>query len=142
VSVRELLRQAQITPMTYQTLVRHVSFMGRWRKGQDGFRREHLLALKAFALLRAHGLRISIAAGAVEEAFPAILKFTNEGTLPVPEAYKIGVRLMTVRGRIVTAPIDEPMPLGTVEVGRVEFDLRGIAALLPVEEEWIGTPIA
>ena len=129
--VRDLLKQAQITPMTYQTLLRNVSFMGRRRKGQDGFRREQLLALKSFALLRAHGLKISIAAAAVEAAFPAILKFANDGKLPTSEAYKVGVRMLSVRGRLLTAPIEAPIQSGTEEVGRVELDLRGVTALLP-----------
>ena len=117
--------------MTYQTLLRNVSFLGRRRKGQDAFRRDHLLALKAFALLRAHGLRISIAAAAIEAAFPAISIFANEGKLPIPEAYKVGVRMLSVRGRLLSAPISEPIQLGAEEVGRVELDLRGVAALLP-----------
>jgi hypothetical protein len=54
--------------MTYRTLVRNVSFMRPRRKGQEEFSRAELLALKAFALLRVHGLRSKIAAAAVELA--------------------------------------------------------------------------
>ena len=134
VGVQEQLKQAQITPMTYLTLLRNVSFLGRRRKGQDAFRRDHLLALKAFALLRAHGLKISIASEAIEAAFPAISKFASDGHLPVSDGYKVGVRMLSLRGRLVTAPLEAPIQLGAEEVGRVELDLRGVAALLPEAE--------
>ena len=118
--------------MTYRTLVRNVSFMRPRRKGQDEFSRAELLALKAFALLRVHGLRSKIAAAAVELAYPAITTFAINGKLRSRSDYKIGVRLMSVRGRLIATPINEAGHSGA-EVGRVELDLRGVAELLPGE---------
>lgn len=119
--------------MTYYGLLRTdaVSFMRRNRKAQDNFDREHLLAMKAFALLRAHGLRISLAGAAVEAAFPAIREFSHAGKLTSPESYKVGVRLFALRGKVRSAPLHDTPPPGAEELGRVEVDLRGIAALLP-----------
>jgi len=118
--------------MTYRTLVRNVSFLGPRRRGQEEFSRAELLALKAFALLRAHGLRSRIAAEALELAYPAIMNFTTNGKLRSRSAYKIGVRLMSVRGKLIATPLNEAGHPGA-EVGRVELDLRGLADLLAAE---------
>ena len=120
--------------MTYRTLVRNVSFMRPRRKGQEAFSPADLLALKAFALLRAHGLKSRIAAAAVELAYPAITTFSINGKLRSRSAYKLGVRLMSVRGKLVATPVTEIGHSG-VEVGRVELDLRGVADLLPGERK-------
>jgi hypothetical protein len=117
--------------MTYQTLRRNVSFMQRRKKGQGDFPREQLLALKVFALLRAHGLRSSIAAAATESAFPAISLFASKGALPRKDAYKVGARLVSIRGRLIASPLTTELEVGATEVGRVELDLRGVALLLP-----------
>lgn len=101
------------------------------RRGHPELSREDLLALKAFALLRAHGLNSRIAADAVESAHPSIVTFVKDGKLPSSNTYKVGARLMSVRGRIIAAPINGPVPSGATEVGRVELDLRGIVELLP-----------
>jgi hypothetical protein len=132
-AVETLLRQAGITAMTYQTLVRNVSFMGRRKKGQGDLPREQLLALKAFALLRAHGLRASVAASTVERAFPTICTFANAGKPPSGGAYKLGARLVSIRGRLRAIPIQDSAPRGAYEVGLIELDLRGVEALLPGE---------
>jgi hypothetical protein len=130
VTIHSTLKAAGITEMTYRALVRNVSFMHPRRKGQEEFSQAELLALKAFALLRAHGLRSSIAGAALELAYPEITRFTTNGKLRSRSAYKIGVRLMSVRGRLVATPINEAGHPGA-EVGRVELDLRGVAELLP-----------
>jgi hypothetical protein len=127
--------QAGITEMAYHALRRNVSFMRPRRKGQEELPQEHLLALKAFSLLRAHGLRPAIAAAAIEAAYPAILTYTRESRVPSPENYKVGVRLVTVRGKIVAAALDALPQAGVEEVGRVELDLRGIATLLPSHKQ-------
>jgi hypothetical protein len=119
--------------MTYRTLVRQGSFMRPRRKGQAEFTLVELLALKAFALLRAHGLRSGIAAAAIQRAYPSITTFATDGRLQVGTSYQLGVRLMSVRGRLIAATIGGPAPHGAEEVGRVELDLRGVAALLPAQ---------
>jgi hypothetical protein len=117
--------------MTYHTFVRNVSFMRPRRKGQPEFTLAELLALKAFALLRAHGLRSRIAASAVESALPSITTFATEGKLELDSAYKLGVRLMSVKGRLIAASLSGTAPSAAKDVGRIELDIRGVAALLP-----------
>jgi hypothetical protein len=117
--------------MTYRTLVRNVSFIRPRRKGQSEFSLQELLALKAFALLRAHGLKSRIAAAAVEIAYHSISTYAIEGKLQSDCDYKLGARLMSARGRLIAAPIHGVAPPGAEEVGRVELDVRGVAALLP-----------
>ena len=130
-SIPVQLIQAGITEMTYRALMRNASIIRSRRKGQPDFSRQELLALKAFALLRAHGLRSRVAGAAVENAYPAITTFATEGMLKRESAYKLGTRLLSVRGKLIAAPIDGITPSGAEEVGRIELDLRGIAALLP-----------
>lgn len=131
--IRALLKQAGISEPAYYALMRQdaVPFMRRKKKAQSSFRREHLLAMKAFALLRAHGLRSIVAGLAVKAAFPAISDFANGGKLASVESYKLGARLFSLKGKLRAIPLHDPAPPGSEELGRVELDLRGIAALLP-----------
>lgn len=134
--IRALLKQAGISEPAYYALMRQdaVPFMRRKKKAQSSFRPEHLLAMKAFALLRAHGLRSIVAGLAVKAAFPAICDFANDRKLGSSEAYKIGARLFSLKGKLRALPLQDSAPPGSEEVGRVELDLRGIAALLPLSE--------
>jgi hypothetical protein len=127
-----MLHEVGITEVTYLALRRHGtrSFNPRRLKGQGEFTVAQLLALKSFALLRAHGLKIQVAAEAVEACFPAIEKFALVGKLASESAYKVGVQIIATRGRLGTAPLD--VPAGDfITVGRIEVDLRGVSALLP-----------
>lgn len=92
--------------------------------------RSHILALKAFTLLRSHGLNNALAVRTIEEALPAITVFVRDGE-PPNKSFKFGVRIASVRGRLTMSPIDAPLLPAAKEVGRLEFDLRGIASLLP-----------
>jgi hypothetical protein len=126
-----MLQEVGVTEVTYLALRRHGtrSFNPRRLKRQGEFTFAQLLALKSFALLRAHGLKIQVAAAAVEASFPAMEKLALEGQLASESAYKVGVQIVAVRGRLGTAPLD--LPAGDfAAVGRIEVDLRGISALL------------
>jgi hypothetical protein len=131
--IRALLKQAGISEPAYYALMRQdaVPFMRRKKMPQSSFRPEHLLAMKAFALLRTHGLRSIDAGLAVKAAFPAICDFANERKLASLESYKLGACLFSLKGKVRAIPLHEPTPPGSEELGRVELDLRGIATLLP-----------
>jgi hypothetical protein len=135
-----MLKVVGVTEVTYLALRRHakVSFNPRRIKGQGEFSYAQLLALKSFALLRSHGLKIQAAAEAVEASFPAIEKFAAEGKLPSDSDYKVGVKIVTVRGRLAFAHLQAFESEGVVPVGRVEFDLRGVCALVagPQDVQW------
>lgn len=135
VKLRSLLSKAGITEMTYQTLRRQkaVTFMRPRRKGDGEIPREQLLALKLFGLLRAHGLRASIAVLAVEAAFPAITEFVCGGPLQPVCRNKVGVKMLFQRGRVVAVPIEALDRDRSSEVGRIELDLRGVSQLVPCQ---------
>jgi hypothetical protein len=127
-----MLQEVGVTEVTYLALRRQGSrsLIPRRLKGQGEFTVAQLLALKSFALLRAHGLKIQVAAEAVAACFPAMEELASEGKLASESAYKVGVQIVAIRGRLGTAPLD--VPAGDfITVGRIEVDLRGIAALLP-----------
>lgn len=131
--IRSLLKQAGISEPAYYSLMRQeaLPFMRMRRRGHRMFRMEHLLAMKAFGLLRSHGVGSKVAGLAVKAAFQAICDFANEGELESPTSYKLGARLFTLRGKLQSTPLHHAAPPGSKEVGCVEFDLRGIAALIP-----------
>jgi hypothetical protein len=130
---RELLKQAGITEGAYYALMRQdaVPFMRRKKRAQSSFRYEHLLAMKAFALLRSHGVGSKVAGLAVKAAFQAIRDFANKGELDSRTSYKLGARLFTLRGKLQSAPLNHAAPPGSEELGRVELDIRGIVVLVP-----------
>jgi hypothetical protein len=131
--IREFLSAVGITEVTYQALRRHgaVSFMPRRIKGQGDFTYAQLLALKCFALLRAHGLNIQFAAEAVEAAFSQISLFATQGELEPESAYKVGVQIVATRGKLTVAHLNSREADGVIQVGSVAFDLRGVSSMLP-----------
>lgn len=130
-----LLKQAGVTEQSYYSLLRQdvVPFMRRRRKGRGSFDREHLVAMKTFALLRSHGISSVIAGSAVAEAYPAICDLVQKGKLEPPRSYKIGVRFVIHKGKRQAKLLHEAAPPDWLELCRVELDLRGVSRLLPAE---------
>jgi hypothetical protein len=132
--IREFLNDVGISEVTYHALRRNeaISFMPRKQKGkEEGFPLEQLLALKTFALLRAYGLNSRTAAETVQAAFPAMQTIAGGGQLASDESYKLGVRLVASGGKVALHQLRTLPPKGSIEVGRIELDLRGISSLLP-----------
>jgi hypothetical protein len=131
--LKEALRQAGIPFGAYDGLRQsgRASFISDRIAQKDGLALEHVLALKAFALLRAHGVNRAGAGAAVEAAFPRIRDWVDGACFRSAETYKVGVRIFLVRGKTRVVPLEGALDVDT-EIGRIEFDMRVIATLLPL----------
>lgn len=134
--ITEVLARVGITLESYTALRRHesVTFLPRRNKRESTFTFAEFIALKTFHTLRAHGMTIKIAAEAVEHAFPKIREFADKGTLGSMDEYIVSINMLALRGKILISHSWESLPQGARTIGRLQLDIRGIAALLNLAE--------
>lgn len=134
--LRPLLQRAGVTEGAYNGLRQSgaASFISDRATRKDALQPQHLLAIKAFGLLRTYGVGRRSAGASVEAAFPAIRAWVDGVRSRNVADRTVGVKVRFVRGKLLTVPLSEDTE-GGIQVGRIEFDIGAIASLLHLEQD-------
>ncbi|QIK79423.1 hypothetical protein G7077_11430 [Sphingomonas piscis] len=139
-TIKELLREMDVSPVIYLAFVRQESlrFIPKRQRRTEDFRLERLMALKAFSLLRECGFKAAQAADAVMAGFPEIVRFVELGKLASEDAYGISSKLVVHNRKLEAVPVQsDDLQRGTA-IGTLTLDLRGILQLIPDHVRQIG----